>query len=184
MTTVFIIHGAYGSPDENWIPWLKGELEKKGCNVITPKFPTPEGQDLGTWLGVMRDYKNEINEDTIFVGHSLAPAFILSIIEMLERPVRAAFFVAPFVSELGKPEFDLVNKTFYRKFDWAEIKERCKKFYVFHSDNDPYVPLEKAEFIAKQLGVEVILVKGAGHFNKDAGYTTFDLLLQKIRGEL
>ncbi len=52
---------------------------------------------------------------------------------------------------------------------------------VFHSDNDPYVPLKKAEELAKNLGVKVSLVKNAGHFNEDAGYTKFELLLEKIK---
>ncbi|MFC1802322.1 hypothetical protein ACFLY7_02680 [Patescibacteria group bacterium] len=28
MKTAFIIHGAYGSPNENWITWLEKELGK------------------------------------------------------------------------------------------------------------------------------------------------------------
>jgi predicted alpha/beta hydrolase family esterase len=32
--------------------------------------------------------------------------------------------------------------------------------------------------------VELIFVKNAGHFNQAAGYTKFDLLLDKISNEL
>ncbi len=55
---------------------------------------------------------------------------------------------------------------------------------MFHSDNDPYVPLEKAKELAKKLGVELIMVKNAGHFNEKAGYTKFELLLEKIKSEI
>ena len=52
---------------------------------------------------------------------------------------------------------------------------------MFHSDNDPYVPLEKAKELAQNLGTEVTIVQGAGHFNENGGYTKFPLLLEKMR---
>lgn len=185
MTNVFIIHGAYGYPEENWFPWLKSELKTFGCKVFVPKFPTPENQSLENWLKVFEDYKQYLNENSIVVGHSLGPAFLLNILEKLDKPIKAAFFVSGFISLLGNPEFDEINKSFVEKsFDWQKIKQNCPKFFVFHSDNDPYVPLEQAEKLAKNLGVSVILVKNAGHFNEKSGYTKFQLLLDKIKQQL
>ena len=71
-----IIHGAYGNPSENWIPWLRESLEKLG-EVIVPEFPTPEGQSLENWRNVF----DSSDENTILIGHSLGPAFILDILE-------------------------------------------------------------------------------------------------------
>ena len=185
MTNIFVIHGAYGDPEENWFPWLKSELEKLGCKVFVPKFPTPENQSLENWLKVFEDYKQYLDENSIVVGHSLGPAFLLNILEKLDKSIKAAFFVSGFVGLLGNPDFDNINKSFVDKsFDWQKIKQNCKKFYIFHSGNDPYVPLEKAKELAKNLAVDVILVKNAGHFNEKAGYTKFELLLKKIKNEL
>ena len=182
---VFLIHGAYGNPNENWIPWLEKNLEKLGCAVFAPEFPTPEGQTLENWMSVFEEYLNLVGSDTIVVGHSLGPAFILAVLEKIEEPIRAAFFIAPFIDSLDNPDFDKINKTFIdRKFDWDKIKKNCGKFVVFHSDNDPYVPLEKAEKIAENLGVEVIVVKKAGHFNEKSGYKKFEMLLEKIKEEI
>jgi len=178
----FIIHGSYGNPEENWFPWLKTELEKTGCSVFVPRFPTPEGQTLQNWLKVFGGYEKYLDKDSIVIGHSLGVPFLLSVLE--RKPAKAAFFVAGFASLLGN-RFDQVNKTFVeRNFDWTRIRKNCGKFYVFHSDNDPYVPLEKAEKLAKNLGTEIILVKNAGHFNEKAGYVKFDLLLERIKNEL
>lgn len=177
-----IIHGSFGSPEENWFPWLKAELEKVGVKVFAPAFPTPEGQNLDVWMKVFGEYKQYLDADSILVGHSLGPAFILNVLERLNTPVKAAFFVAGFVGSLGNPKFDEMNRSFVdKRFDWEKIKENCGKFFVFYSDNDPYVPKEKAEELARNLATEPILVEGAGHFNENAGYVKFPLLLEKIR---
>lgn len=181
MTNVFIIHGAYGHPKENWFPWLKEKLEDKGCQVFVPEFPTLENQTLDNWLNIFKDYESHLSEDSIVVGHSLGPAFLLNVLEQREKPIKAAFFVAGFTGLLGIPKFDKINKTFTDKtFNWEKVKQNCKKFYIINSDNDPYVPIEKGEELAKSLGSEVKIIKNAGHFGSSAGFDSFNLLLSKI----
>ncbi len=182
MANVIIVHGAYGYPEENWFPYLKSELEKLGCRVFVPKFPTPEGQDLDNWLKVFDDYKGYLDEDTVVVGHSTGVPFLLNVLERSKRPVRAAFFVSGFTGLLDDPRFDSIIRTISdRDFDWRIIRENCREFFVLHSDNDPYVPIEKARRLAKSLGSELIIVRNAGHFNTKAGYQRFPLLLEKVR---
>lgn len=179
MANIFIIHGVGGYPEENWFPWLKKELEKLGHHVIAPQFPTPENQILKSWLKKLEEYKEFITPETLFVGHSLGVPFILNIIE--RQPIKAAFLVAGFTGKAGN-EFDGSMKTFaQRSFDWKQIRKKCGNFVIFHSDNDPYVQLIKAEELARHLGVKVNLVKGAGHFNAAAGYKSFEALLKSIR---
>jgi len=180
MKTAFIIHGAYGNSRENWFPWMKRELRKKGYEVIAPDFPTPENQTLENWMKIFGKYKGKINEETIVIGHSVGVTFLLSVIEKLDLKISGAYFVAGFASQLGG-KFDELNRTFVEKrFDWQKIRKNCGKFAIFASDDDPYVPMEKADELAGKLGAKVIAVKGAGHFNEKAGYTKFELLLEKI----
>jgi hypothetical protein len=117
------------------------------------------------------------------VGHSLGPAFILHLLE--RHKVKSAFFISGFVGKLNHPDFDLINDTFVNHhFDWQKIRSNCSTFQIYHSDNDPYVPLDRAEEIARFLEIKVKIIKNAGHFNKAAGYTTFPLLLEEIKKKL
>ncbi|MFH1064493.1 MAG: alpha/beta fold hydrolase [Candidatus Woesearchaeota archaeon] len=178
---IIIIHGAYGNPDENWFPWLKTELERAGHKVFIPTFPTPEGQDLENWLKSFQEYKEYLDEDTILVGHSLGPALILTVLERIDKPIKAAFFVAGFIGLLNNTEFDKINKTFVNKqFNWNKIRTNCKNFFTYASDNDPYVPLNKTDELSERLGIRTILVNKAGHFNAAAGYTKFQRLLDDV----
>ncbi len=181
MANIFIIHGAYGNPEENWFQWLKSELEKSGHQVYVPKFPTPENQGLAQWLEIIKGYSLEINAETIFIGHSVGAPFILNIISKKNMPIKAAYLVAGFVSDLNIESIKEINSSFLNNFNWTQIKENCKNFIIFNSDNDPYVPIAKAGELAEHLSVAPIIIAGAGHFNEAAGYTKFDLLLQKIK---
>ena len=59
---VIIVHGAYGSPQENWILWLKRGLEKLGCEVIVPLFHGKRlAKNLGAELNVIHN-AGHINE--------------------------------------------------------------------------------------------------------------------------
>jgi len=185
MANIIIIHGTGGTPDGNWFPWLKSNLEELGHRVFIPKFPTPKNQTLKNWSNTFKEYELYLDEKSIVIGHSLGPAFLLSVIEKLSHPIKCAFFIAGFTGLLDIPEFDELNKTFTTKsFDWNKIKKNCKRFIVLNSDNDPYVPLEKGKELAEHLGSELIIVKNAGHINKQSGYTRFDILLEKVRKEL
>jgi len=181
MTNIFIIHGAYGHPGENWFPWLKAELEKKGCKVFIPKFPTPENQTLEQWLKVFEVYKNHVNKDTIFIGHSLGVPFILNLLEKF--PAKASFLVAGFCT-LPENQFKEGVRTFVKDFNYSKIKQNCKRFSVYHSDNDPYLSLNLGEELAEKLDVDLFLIKKAGHFNQKTGYTQFPLLLKGIEREI
>lgn len=182
MKNAIIIHGTYGNPDENWFPWLKTELEKIGYQVYVPTFPTPENQNLESWLKVIGDLHKNIGAQTIFIGHSVGASFILSIIEALDLPVRAAFLVSGFLGLLDNEEFDNLNKEFVnQKFDWGKINRNVQDIYLYHSNNDPYVPVERAYELAANLGVEPIIIENGGHFNEKAGYKEFPRLLSDIK---
>jgi predicted alpha/beta hydrolase family esterase len=176
MKKAFIIHGIEGHSKENWFPWLKQELEKEGYEVIVPDFPNSGNPKLNEWINHFSKYKLDAN--SIIISHSLGVPFTLTLLE--KHKAKTTFLVAGFTGALNN-DFDArMNTIAQRKFNWEKINQNCKSFYLFYSDNDPYVPIEKAEELAKKLGIDPILIKNAGHFNESAGYTKFPILLEKI----
>jgi predicted alpha/beta hydrolase family esterase len=180
--TFFIIHGTYGNPKENWFPWLAKKLRQLDQKVIVPKFPTPKGQELTKWKNVLQKHSHHIHKKTIFIGHSIAPAFILSVLEEVDTHIRACFFISGFVDFLGDNEIDERNRSFVdKKFKWSRIKNNCNFFKLYHSDNDPYVPLKLARNLTNKLETQLTVVKNAGHFNTKTGYKKFPKLLKDIQ---
>ena len=180
--TVVIIHGSFGDPQENWIPYLKDNLTSENCNVITPQFPIKEKQNLESWTETFYKEIGQLNENTILVGHSIAPAFILSLLNNSNTKVKGILLVSGFLHDLGVKEFDDVNNTFtHEHFDWNHIKENFDFGFSFHGNDDPYVPAWMGEEIAINLGIELMLIEDGGHLNTSAGFREFPELLEKAR---
>lgn len=179
--TAFIIHGTGGHPLENWFPWLKEELEKKDFSVFVPQFPNADKPLLEPWLQELEKYKDKIDNNTIFIAHSIGCLFLLRVLERLKTPVKASFFVAPSVGikpiKFYEGDYNFSNGF---TFNWEKIKSNAGKVVVFHSDNDPYISIDNGKEVAHKLGVELTFVSNAGHFNATAGYTKFELLRDKI----
>lgn len=180
MKNVFIFHGYGADPNANWFPWLKEQLEAKGYKVFVPAFPDTNLPNRDKWMKHFENYKDHVNEDSIFVGHSLGAPFILNVLETLDKPVKASFLVAGFVGHIGLDFDPHIKSISIRNFNWDAIRKNCKKFVIFTSDNDPYVPIEKAEELHEKLPSELIIIPGAEHLNAGSGYFSFDELRDAI----
>lgn len=177
MLTFLIIHGSGGNPQESWFPWLKQKLEADGHRVFIPQFPnTPETQTVENWMEVIESYP--IDNQTIAIGHSLGVAFLLNLLE--RRKFAASYLVAGFTGLLNNQFDPAIQNIANRDFDWEAIRSNCPEFYIYYSDDDPYVKPEKAFALGEKLGIEPILVEGAGHFNTESGFTEFEELYKKI----
>jgi len=179
-STVFIFHGVGGHSRENWFPWLAAELTKKDFTTIVPDFPHADHPVLAEWLDHFQQFESQLDERTIFVGHSLGSAFALRLLERMRQPIHACILVAPVWGVMGNA-FDPVMRTFTESpYDWKTIQRNAEHFSVIHADNDPYILLTKSEELARNLGVDVTLVPGGGHLNTTAGFAKFPLLLEHI----
>jgi len=179
MVNAFIIHGAYGSPTENWFSWLKEKLEKENVPVSVPKFPTPINQTLDRWMEVFNKYEPLINSDSIVIGHSLGVAFLLNVLEKYQ--IKSAFFVAGVGGKVDNEFWEDMKSFADKSFDWAKIRSNCEHFYIYHSDNDPYIPLSHAKILAKNLNSKLKIIPDSGHFNESSGYKKFEILLRDIK---
>jgi len=181
-SSVFIFHGTGGYPGENWFPWLKARVEENGHKCIVPHFPTPEGQSLEAWFEILKPYEKYLGLETILIGHSLGGLFLLRLLEHLDHQIKAAFFVATPVGVEPVKNY-AADEAFAGgfSFNWEKIKTKARHSTIYHSDNDPYVPLENGKLLAEKLGVTLTFIPNAGHFNEAAGYTTFPELWEDVQ---
>ncbi|MFH0713068.1 MAG: alpha/beta hydrolase [Candidatus Micrarchaeota archaeon] len=160
-----LIHCTGGDPNETFFPWLREKLEAKGHEVIAPRFPTPEGQTLENWMQVFQPYFAKLTPDTVLIGRSIGAPFVLRILEKSHVKVKAAFIIAGFASDLHLEEFaPLVNSFIFPKWNWEKIKNNAGRFFIYNSDDDPYVKPANGEEIAQKVGAKMRLFAKRGHF--------------------
>lgn len=182
MYDYIIIHGSYGCQYENWFPWLYEKLTEMGKNVLVAQFPIGEKeQNYENWSKVLDAYKHLIDENTTFIGHSLAPAFIVDYLIENQLSVKDLYLVAPFYGIINIPDFDKVNCPFFIREDLQRIVEYTKKRVCLISKTDPYVPNELSDEFAEKIRAEKIYFEDAGHFNKAAGYLKFEELFEMLK---
>lgn len=182
MTKFLILHGTDATPESNWFMWLKGKLIGRGNDVWLPELPGADKPNSKSYTKFIFDNKKfVIDADTVLIGHSSGAVEILRLLEELPEGVeiKAAILVSAFKDDL---DWDALSGLFEAPFDFKNIQSHCKKFIFIHSDNDPYVPLEHAEYLSKEVGGELIVLQGQGHFNIELSpeYTKFPKLLDII----
>ena len=178
-----LLHGSFGSPFSNWLPYLRNTLEKDNNIVYTPDFPTGVGyQNYESWSKLLKVYLdlNIINENTIIFAHSIAPIFICKFLVENKIKVKRLVLVCGFNNYFGiDKDYDTVNGSMY--FDNLEdIKNYCNDITCFYSDNDPYVKYEVEKEFADTITNKQILIPNGGHLNSESGYTEFKELLKFI----
>ena len=176
----FIIHGSFGSPFVNWVPYVRRKLESDGEIVYTPDFPTGVGyQNYNNWSKLLNVYLEAglINENTIIFAHSIAPVFISHFLVEHQVKVKKLIFVCGFNNYLGiNEEYDEVNKTMY--FDnLSDVKNYAKEIICFYSKNDPYVKYDVEKEFADAISTEQYCILNGGHLNAESNYIEFKQLL-------
>ncbi len=149
-----------------------------GNQVYNLDYPIGlDKQNYKTWSNVLDKYKNKINKDTIFIGRSIAPIFIVKYLQQNNLKINKLVSVSGFNVFINIPDYDAINKTFFLE----EIKgfdKLCKHRICYISKNDPYVPYYLLDMFIKNIKAKVILKEDAGHFNTDSGYATFKDILR------
>lgn len=182
MKNYFIIHGSFGDSKEHWLPWLKTELSRKrsGGQIICINYPIGlNEQTYSSWAKELNKYKHLIDKNSVFIGRSIAPIFIIKYLTENNLKIHSFISISGFNGFINIPDYDFVNKSFLLD-NIDHFKKYAKKRVCIYSKNDPYVPYFQLDMFARCIKGKNIVIADGGHFNTDSGYATFEELLKYI----
>jgi predicted alpha/beta hydrolase family esterase len=163
-----ILEAWYNKPDDNWYPWLKKELEKKGYEVLLPDLPDQrtDHPSLAKQIKFI-DGLHFLDKDTVVIGHSLGAVLGMRLGEVYK--------FKKLITVAGWDYNDLCegHKLFWKTtMQHKKIKKNVREIYCIGSDNDPYYTKIAFEDTANRLGGKFVFIKGKSHFSQKSGGVT------------
>ena len=187
MKRAIVVHQWGANPSRDWHPWLKGQLEEKGFEVLVPEMPDTDAPEIDKWVGRLAEVVGKASKDTILIGHSVGCQTILRYLQTLgtgER-VNKVVLVAPWLelsSEvMQEPAYGPLAKSWLETpIDWDKVKQHSDSFTCFFSKDDPYVLIANAEIFGKLLGAKIIIEDDMGHYEDDSNVKEVPQVLKEI----
>ena len=177
MKRVLIIHG-WGNdrPVGHWHRLLATQLRKQGHMVAYPQLPDTELPSLDKWLAVLKVELDMLKDagggELIVVAHSLGCLTWLHIAQsdILQEKASRVLLVAAADPKLcgDVPSFQLDLTSPAVK---NAAHEAALSTLFVGSDADPWQPNGVEQTFAYPLELPFVLIKGAGHFAVDDGWT-------------
>lgn len=177
-TKVIIIHGNQGGTgNDQWIPWLKFELEKRNFEVLNPTFPDNHGAKMSVWLPFLESIS--VDENTILVGWSSGAVAAMRYAERYR--IRGSVLIGACHTDLND-ELERLSGWYDEPWQWETIKSNQRWIAQFASIDDPVIPIDESRFVHERLGTEYHEYTDKKHFGWPEPMTTFPELLAVILG--
>lgn len=180
MIKAILIHGNGNSkPTDNWMPYIKKELEKMGIHVEAPQFPDTELARSSYWLPFIEKLKAD--ENTIIVGHSSGAIAAMRYAET--HRILGSALIGAYYTDLGL-ETEKLSGYFKTPWNWEAIKQNQRWIIQFAGVNDPWIPISEAHIVRDHLQTDYFESPDQGHFGGDYYKETFPELLEAIKRKL
>jgi len=165
MTNYLIVPGLGNSGPKHWQTYF----QNSGDNFYRIEQQEWNAPTCEEWVNTVDKKVIEIDPATVvLIGHSLGCLTIAFWAKKFKRQIKGALLVAPSDSEASLYTFPATG------FVPIPLDKLTFKTIVVASENDSWVSLERAKFLADNWGSEFINIGKAGHINADSGYTNWD----------
>ena len=173
---VLLLHGWGGSDNPHWQSWLAGEIAKDYGNVNFLQFSNFDNPDIKVWqeelIEALESYKPDI-----VICHSLANTlwFHLCNTQSIKKKIQKLILVAPPSLECNIEEL----KSFFPLKTPTELY--AEKSILVTSTDDPYMSMQEAKSLQKNLNIEMLVLENAGHINADSGYGVWEWIYNEVK---
>lgn len=189
MKRVFIVHGWEGSPEKDWLPWAERKLGSMGYEVHVPAMPDTNYPKIEPWVSHLASIIGRPRPSDVLIGHSIGCQAILRYLQNLtteEEKIDKVIFVAGWVDLEPIATPDEESKEIARPWltspiDFETARKKVRSSVAIFGDSDPWVDYRKNSRIFKEkLGAKIVVEKGEGHFDDEAGVKELPILLNLI----
>ena len=163
------VHGiGFNFDEENTFgPWLSERLKRYG-KLTNCHFPLGDQMTFKNWELELDKHKQELNQNTTVVAHSLGALFILIYLKKNNLKIGSLISIGAGYNTAYS------NHPIYKDFvpsasDFEYCKNNITNRFMIYSDNDRFFTEEHQQSYIKNLDAQPVYVKGQGHFGRSDG---------------
>lgn len=169
MKKVYIIHSWEGTSKLFWIPELAEYLNSLGYEVIAPDMPNTDEPVIEEWVRHLSDIAKDINEETVFVGHSIGCQTIMRFLAEQDKKINKCIFVAGWFDLINledEESEEIARPWIETPIDFKKVKTNIKDILVILGGKDEWVVADKTKFqFEENLDARVKIIKDYGHMD-------------------
>jgi predicted alpha/beta hydrolase family esterase len=157
---VILIHGNGGSRrGDFWYPRVEQECAELGLTVVNQTFPDNVKARARFWLPHLEELG--AGEDTILIGHSSGAVAAMRYAET--HRLLGSILVSVCHTDLGDAG-EAASGYYSAPWHWDRIRDNQQWIAIYHSVDDPHIPVAEPRFVAAQLKCHYFELEDRGHF--------------------
>ena len=191
MAYVLINHGWTNvRPQGHWHRNLAVALRRQGHQVFYPQYPNPQDPNFTDWAALLRaeldilvETRGASSEEVIVIGHSLGNVLWLKsaidgLLPVGFKPDRLLMVAPPERAQTSKlPSFDIWQSDEELR---RVVHASAESVFLLGSDKDPWSPSGLQKAIGDPLGLDAIIIPGAGHLSLSDGWGQWQGLIEWV----
>lgn len=159
-TRAILLHGNGGSTAaDGWAPFVERDLRALGLEVVNETFPDNVKARASVWLPHLEALGAD--EHTVLIGHSSGAVAALRYAET--HRVLGSVLVGVCHTDLGDPG-ERASGYYRAPWRWDDIRRNQSWIGIFHSTDDPLIPVHEARHVATALAASYFELDDRGHF--------------------
>ena len=143
---VVLLHGLDGHAEEDWLPWVRDELQASGFDVHSETFPDSVAARRSSWWPHLASL--EIDDTTVLVGWSTGAVAAMRWAE--QHRILGSVLVGAYSTDLGDPA-EKASEWFDAPWNWRAIREHQRFIVQFASTDDDLVPIPEQRYVRDRL---------------------------------
>jgi predicted alpha/beta hydrolase family esterase len=160
----------------NWYLWAQQELTKTGLfpgGVLLPTMPDAHKARRNIWIPFLLEHC-KVDKNTVLIGHSSGAECGMRLLE--KQRLAGVVLVAACHTDLGHKS-EAISHYYPRsaiserfgtgdggEWNWTAIKRHAGFIMQFHSQDDRFIEIKEARFVAAQLGSKFFEFTDRDHF--------------------
>lgn len=176
---IILLHGMSCRLEDCWRNYVLNIGKELNIDVLTPACPLKEEITLSNWFEELDKYKRFINQETIFICHSLSTNFVVRY--LAKNKIKAKALIAVAGGLASKERMQYLKDFVFTTAEAQYVVDNIKFKYNIYGDNDDTWTKQEIKNYCNALKTKEIVMHDAGHLGRRSGVKEIPAIKKLIK---